>query len=247
MPKQKLLIDGDILLYQSSAGVERELEFEPGVYILRSDIEDAKDAFVTKLSGLLNKANINEYVLALSGDSNFRKDIYPLYKAPRKSMRKPLGFHDFKAWVTEEYKDYLAVKPNIEADDVLGILATKPGTNYVIWSIDKDLMQIPGKHLIDGKIVEVTKEEGDYYHLFQTLIGDTTDNYPGCPGIGKAKAEQILRSARPTLSMWPLVRSTFEKAGLTEADALLQARLARILQYHNWDSDKQLPILWSPQ
>lgn len=242
MPKTKLLIDGDILLYQSIAGTERELEFEPGVYILTTYIDDAKDAFKDKLQGLLNKANIDEYVLALSGDKNFRQELYPLYKAPRKSMRKPLGFKDFKLWVCEEYLP--AIKPDIEADDVLGILATKPGTDHVIWSIDKDLMQIPGKHLVDGKIKVVTKEEGDYYHLFQTLIGDTTDNYPGCPGIGKVKAEKVLlNNTRP---LWAEVVKLFDQAGLTEDDALTQARVARILQWNNWDMETQTVKHWNP-
>jgi DNA polymerase-1 len=250
MPKTKLLIDGDIILYQSISGSEKELEFEDGVFILTTDLADAKEAFQHKIDNLLEKANVKEYVLALSGDSNFRKDFYPDYKAQRRSMRKPLGFKDFKLWVHKEYTP--VVKPNIEADDVMGILATKPGADYIIWSIDKDLMQIPGKHLIDDEIVNVSAYDGDYWHLTQTLLGDTTDNYPGCPGIGKAKAEQFLprydKDNMPyTLGeWWSRVVALFVKAGLTKDDALIQARLARILQYPNWESNKQLPILWSP-
>ena len=242
MAKTKLLIDGDILLYQSIAGTERELEFEPGEYVLTTNINDAKDAFQQKLNALLDRANINEYVLALSGDANFRQELYPQYKAPRKSTRKPLGFKDFKAWVISEFEP--AMKPNIEADDVIGILATKPGTDYVIWSIDKDLKQIPGKHLDGDKIKLITKEEGDRMHLYQTLIGDTTDNYPGCPGIGPAKANKLLDGFWK--EPWAEVVQAFDAAGLTYEDALTQARLARILQFPNWNSDTQSIIHWEP-
>jgi DNA polymerase-1 len=42
------------------------------------------------------------------------------------------------------------------------------------------------------------------------------------------------------------VVSLYAKAGLTEADALRQARLARILRWTDWDNKKKEPILWTP-
>jgi DNA polymerase-1 len=67
--------------------------------------------------------------------------------------------------------------------------------------------------------------------------------------VGKVKAAQILDSivedATPQ-QRWETVVSVFEKAGLTEQDALTQARLARILRWSDWDNTKKEPILWSP-
>jgi DNA polymerase-1 len=80
--------------------------------------------------------------------------------------------------------------------------------------------------------------------MFQTLVGDTSDGYKGCPGVGKVKAEKLL--AGNDKLYWEIVRATFEKAGLTEQDALTQARLARILRFSDWDNEKKEPILWSP-
>ena len=47
---------------------------------------------------------------------------------------------------------------------------------------------------------------------------------------------------------WDAVVEAFTfKAGLTEADALKQARLARILRWSDWNSETKTPILWSPK
>ena len=76
----------------------------------------------------------------------------------------------------------------------------------------------------------------------QTLTGDPTDGYKGCPTIGAKRAEAILGS-RPA---WSLVEAAFIKQGLTREDALLQARMARILRWSDWDQEKREPILWEP-
>ena len=47
--------------------------------------------------------------------------------------------------------------------------------------------------------------------------------------------------------LWGIVSAAYDKAGLTEADALQQARLVRILRWSDWDSEKKVPILWCPQ
>ncbi|NBS69172.1 hypothetical protein EBT31_09700 [bacterium] len=45
---------------------------------------------------------------------------------------------------------------------------------------------------------------------------------------------------------WETVVQTFEERGMTEEDALLNARLARILQYTDYNFDTDEPILWTP-
>ena len=76
----------------------------------------------------------------------------------------------------------------------------------------------------------------------QTLTGDSTDGYPGCPTIGQKRAEGLL-GQRPA---WSVVEQAFIKQGLTKADALLQARMARILRWSDWDATKNEPKLWEP-
>jgi DNA polymerase-1 len=94
-----------------------------------------------------------------------------------------------------------------------------------------------------GKMITVTEEEADYNHLMQTLTGDAVDNYIGCPGIGKVNAKKILDAAD---DKWAAIVKAYEKAGLTEEDALIQARCARILRHTDYDLEKKEVILWSP-
>jgi DNA polymerase-1 len=126
----------------------------------------------------------------------------------------------------------------------MGILATNPHskTQKIIVSQDKDMKTIPTQ-VWDGKdLVTITEGEANYRHLYQTLIGDAADGYKGCPGVGPVKATKLL-DADPT---WATVVAAYTKAGLTEADALTQARLARILRWSDWDAEKKEPILWTP-
>lgn len=235
-----LIIDADLPLYQALTNAESEVEFEEDMWMLTSDHRLARSQFQDRIEYLMKIADTTEYILCFSDKENFRKDVYPEYKSNRKATRKPLGFRDFKAEVMGDYKSLY--KPRLEADDCVGILATKtPGS--IIFSEDKDLMQIPGTHMTpDGEFIEVTEEEGDKFHLTQTLTGDPVDGYPGCPGVGKVKAEKLLGPS-PT---WETVVDAYTSVGLTEADALVQARCARILRASDWNPDKQEPILWSP-
>jgi DNA polymerase-1 len=144
--------------------------------------------------------------------------------------------------------------PTLEADDVMGVLATHPGLSKnhqcIIVSQDKDMKTIPTTVWNGKDLVTYSEQEADYWHMYQTLVGDTSDGYKGCPAIGKVKAEKLLTEVliQPGLPQpyWPTVVKAYEKAGLTEADALVQARLARILRWSDWDNEKKQPILWSP-
>jgi DNA polymerase-1 len=129
----------------------------------------------------------------------------------------------------------------LEADDVLGILGTA-NTDTIIWSEDKDLRTVPAKHWIDGDVVEISEEEADYNFYHQTLTGDSTDNYKGCPKIGGVTANKLL----DVDCSWDTVVNTFAKQGLGEAVAIEQARLARILRNGEYDTDTGEVKLWTP-
>jgi DNA polymerase-1 len=238
-----LLIDADILVYRAIASVEREVEWEPDVWTMTSDLTEAHTVVDDMLASILASAPKSDYLMCFTDSVNFRKELNPSYKSHR-TGRKPMGFKPFRTQCMEKFKS--VTKPTLEADDVIGILATKPGADHIIVSADKDLLTIPGKHLIDGKIVVVTEREADMMFMTQTLTGDAADGYPGCPGIGKVKAEKILSSMAAQEDPWDFVLGAYEKAGLTEADAILQARMARILRWQDWNQEEQKVRLWSP-
>lgn len=243
-----LLIDGDQYLYRCCAATERDVKFDDENHVLMSNEEEAWDTLQASISDILNRfgtKNADAVVVCGTGPY-FRHTLYPAYKPGR--ARKPLCYTDVKDRLKAEYK--VVEYEGLEADDVMGILATKPGNDAIIVARDKDMKGVGPAKIWDGKDFHNIREaEADYYHLYQTLTGDSTDGYKGCPGIGPVKAQQILSQdllTTDTRDLWRLVVKAYEKAGLTEDDALLQARLARILRWEDWDSKKKEPILWTP-
>ena len=240
-----LAIDADIMLYQAASSAEFEMDWGGDIWSLSTDLAEAKDIFFQQLHSIKKKTGVTETVFCLSDhDSNFRKEVYPDYKSGRKKTRKPLGYRALCDWLVKT--ETTVRKPSLEADDVCGILATMPvnKNKCIIVSNDKDLKTIPGQlyRPMSDEMLTISEQEADTYFLTQTLTGDSTDGYPGVPGIGPKKAEAIL-GPRPA---WSAVEQAYIKAGLTKEDAIQQARLARILRASDWDNDKKEIILWTP-
>ena len=105
------------------------------------------------------------------------------------------------------------------------------------------MRQIPGRLYDFKETVDITPEDGARWHLIQTLAGDNTDGYAGVPGIGVKKAMKIFEEKGYT---WKAVVETFEEKDMTEEDALVNARLARILTTEDYDYERKEPILWTP-
>jgi DNA polymerase-1 len=253
-----LLIDADLFLYRATAASEVETNWGDDHWTLHSDAGNARRIFdenlrhiTEELKELGAKQDGDPVVLCFSDPSRrcFRHDLSDLYKANRKETRKPLAYRALRDEMLEKRK--CVVKPGLEADDVMGIVSTRAPGKYIIVSEDKDMKTIPGMLYRQGKLKNITEAEADYYHLYQTLIGDTTDGYSGCPGTGPKKAEALL-GAVPwspkawAARAWPAVVETYKKAKLTEKDALLQARFARILRSSDWDFETSKVKLWEP-
>lgn len=138
----------------------------------------------------------------------------------------------------------------LEADDLMGILATTEGyEDSIVVTLDKDLKTIPGRHynpVKDDKPRTVTQAEADRYWLYQTLIGDSTDGYKGCPLIGPVKAEKILGTETSLGALWGRVEATYKAAGVGVAGCLQQARVARILRRSDYCKDTKTIRLWHP-
>jgi DNA polymerase-1 len=244
-----LLFDADMILFESCAAVETEIKWEDDLWTLHSDAADAKAivddrvSFITdKILSKLGYEGAYEILMCFTDDNNFRKNILPTYKANRNGKRKPVCYRGVKEWVFENFTTYQ--RPNLEADDCIGILATtKPNT--VIISGDKDFKSVPGRFFNYRKdeLYDISEEEANYWHMFQTLIGDTADNYSGCPGIGEKTAQKILAEGYS----WDTIVAQFEKKGLTEHDALIQARVARILRKEDYDFKNKAVKLWEPK
>jgi DNA polymerase-1 len=242
-----LLIDGDILLYKYGFRHQDKIDWGDGQTSSTVDETAAKAELDKFIKDLLKITTSTDYKVCLSSSLNFRKQLLPTYKQNRKDAEKPELYNILKLHLKAKHPT-LSMKA-LEADDVMGIYATsaKVGT-YCVATIDKDLRQIPGLHYNwnkDEKPVEVSKPDGDYLFYRQTLTGDATDGYTGCPGIGPKKADKLL-SGLSHEEMWMMIVDTYAAKGLTEDDALMQARMARILRYEDYNWDFKEPKLWRP-
>lgn len=240
-----LLIDGDILLYRSSSATEYEAEWDDDVWILSANLEQSKDLFKQSLEDLTNSlASVTRFIVCLSDTSNFRKLVYPAYKQARKSTRKPLVFRPLREWVEDTYE--IARYPSLEADDVIGLLATAPDTkDTIVVSEDKDMQTLACNLYRQQQLSKVTQEQADRFWMLQTLMGDSTDGYLGCPGVGPKTAEKLL-TGKTLRENWSHVVNAYRKAGLTEDDAVMTARLARILRHGDYDHTTNEVKLWTP-
>jgi DNA polymerase-1 len=244
--KRTLLLDGDIFAYQICASVEREIEWEEDLWVLYSNASECKQHLDSQVLRLKTDLEAHDIVIAFSSSTNFRKDIYPEYKSNRKGSRKPLAYRALVNYAKETYRTMTL--PWAEADDVLGILATghRIRGDRVVVSIDKDLESIPCKLFNPNKLAlgvrTVTKEEADYNHLLQTLTGDRTDGYPGCPTYGDKRSRILLDEG----VSWKAVVGAYEKQGLSEEVALAQAQIARICRAKDYDMKNKKVIPWTP-
>ena len=213
-----ILLDGDINAYKAASAVETVACVDEGLglYTWYASLPDSIDHLTKQMEFIKKTYQPSRIIFALTDPGeNWRKAVLPT---------------------------------GLEGDDVLGILATSKSLiegPAIVVTDDKDLKTIPCQLArMDEDVCIVSEKEADYNHMFQTLTGDTTDGYKGCPGVGPKKATEILFD-NPT-NVWGAVVKTFEKAKLTEADALVQARVARICRASDYDFQAQRVKLWEP-
>ena len=237
-----LLIDSDFLAYKAAQACEIGIDFGEDVIIAQSQFSEVLRVFHNELNKVTKAMMEDNFILYFSSTENFRKKIYPDYKGHR-MKRKPLGYKRLVNYCRETHNFKLI--EGLEADDTIGIEATRfADPNNIIVSPDKDMRQIPSAlwNLTDD-VVEITKDDGDRWHLIQSLSGDPTDGYSGCPGIGVKRATELLDKNE---NKWEAVCKAYRDRGLSDDDALLNARLAKILQKEDFDHDRNQPILWTP-
>lgn len=191
------LIDGDLVLFRAA--------FAAG--------EWARSAARNTMELILSNTGIDSYDLFLTGKDNFRKDIYPAYKANRKS--KVLPVEELK-----ETKEYLIdnwgaeIVHGIEADDAMG-LGSREDT--LIITLDKDLDMIPGEHYnwIHDATYTVDEEQAFRNFCTQCIQGDRTDNIPGLYQVTGNKATKRVLGKLDSITdkheMFDYVRDTYGK------------------------------------
>lgn len=196
------LIDQDLLCYRCAASAEND------------DLNIALYRIDELLDNILNKTGATSYRAFLTGPNNFRKQIYPEYKANR-TQPKPKHLKDLQEYSLEKLSAEYAPE-TLEADDALAINQTD---DTIICSLDKDLLQVPGKHFsweINGKgwsrpdtFIEQTELEGLRLFYKQCVKGDTSDNVKGILGIGAKGADKLLDRCQTDDQMFRAVREAY--------------------------------------
>ena len=259
--QRTVIIDRDIIIYKAAEAsedsfiIETESEVDNFIYrtVLYGNKEIARDITKRLIEKVIKATKSDNAVICLTSSTNFRKEINPAYKINRKKHIKPVVFNYLREYIkTLGFKVF--IKDKLEADDIAGILATSDKIikgDKCIWSLDKDFRTIPCKFARGGfedKLVRtlITREQADWYFMYQTLTGDVTDGYKGCPDIGKTRAKKLLGNIgdKTLQEMWEIVKTAYINKELTREDALLNARMARILRAEDYDFKTGEIKLW---
>ena len=260
MSKKILLIDGHSILNRAFYGLP-ELTNAEGLHT------NAIYGFLNILFRIVEEEKPDYLTVAFDLHApTFRHEMYADYKGTRKGMPQELREQ------VPVMKDVLTAmgitivsKEGYEADDLLGTLAKKSeakGMDVTVLSGDRDLLQLASKHIciripktrfgkttIEDYFEEDVKEK---YQLtpaqiieLKALMGDSSDNIPGLPGVGEKTATKILLEYGTVENAWKHVEelkpNKAKNAFLEHYDmAILSKKLATInidspIEY-DWES-----------
>jgi DNA polymerase-1 len=237
----KLLIDADFTVYKCCAAAETEIDFGDDVIVVTSKFSEAYACVMREIKKIQRHfGSFDDIILFFSSPDNFRKKIQGDYKGHR-NRKKPCAYKRVINKLKTEFE--VITMPTLEADDAMGIYATKYPGNIIV-SPDKDMRQIPGMLYNFEESTLINPEEGAKWHLVQSAAGDNTDGYSGIPGIGIKRATQMFEEKGWS---WKTLKEAFKEKGLSEDVALMNARLAKILTTDDYDHEKGEPVLWSPK
>ena len=176
------------------------------------------------------------------GGTNRRKEFYPQYKANRKEAPQDLLLQLPVAieWLEKMGLPTLSLQ-GYEADDCIATLATlakKDGYETQIISHDKDLYQLisEGIYIFDyAKKQAITQKEcyekfgvlPNDFIMYQSIVGDSSDNVPGIKGIGPKGAQSILAHFKSLESLYENIEKDYENIV-----SLLGKRTAGLIKEH---------------
>jgi|688.fasta_scaffold77970_4 DNA polymerase-1 len=187
-------IDGDSIAYIAGADKVEKDTYTNERVVLEKDEEICKEQIHSILDEIIKNTGAKGYLLFLTGPGNFRKTVYPDYKANRKGLEPPRMLNFCKQYLQTLPGVYLM--EGIEADDAVSIyknMYDTMGKESIICSPDKDVLMLPGKHFNYRKMEFVVTNEAEAEYTFWTdmIAGQSGDNIKGIPGKGPAFAKKL--------------------------------------------------------
>lgn len=169
--------------------------------------------FINSLEDVLKRENPTHIAVAFDPQGpTFRHEAFEQYKAQREET--PEAIRTSVPYIKDIIKAYnipILEVPRFEADDVIGTvskLAEKEGFEVYMMTPDKDYGQLVSEHIFmyrpkfggDYEVLGVPEVLNKYGLTSVTqvidllgLMGDTSDNIPGCPGVGEKTAQKLLQ------------------------------------------------------
>ena len=272
----KASIDGDMFAIQSAEAAIFTVNSHDEMIVCQTDVGEAWGHYHDRVDGVAEALDIDpetDVIHCFTKHGMFRRDLEPNYKANR-TKPKPLGYSKLKAKCVD--LPWAVMHEQVEADDLIGIFATQlseQGEDVCIVSGDKDLLQIPGYHYwhepfwhsktkqplrewltsfgmeeFTPNLFKVSPEAAERFFYCQILAGDSVDGISGCPGTGMVGATKAVGKWDITNPMecWERVVQLYAKKGLSESEAIKQARLVRILRNNEYDLTNSTVKLWTP-
>ena len=169
--------------------------------------------FVNTLEDVLKKENPTHIGVAFDPSGpTFRHEAFEQYKAQREETPEAIRLSvPIIKDIISAYRIPILEVQGFEADDVIGTLATqagKQGINTYMMTPDKDYGQLVGEHIFmyrpkygdkefDIMGIEEVKAKFNIESPLQVidmlgLMGDSSDNIPGCPGVGEKTAQKLI-------------------------------------------------------
>lgn len=206
MSKKLVLIDGNSIIYRAFFALPL-LNNDKGVYT------NAVYGFTTMLLKILEEEKPTHMLVAFdAGKTTFRHEKYEDYKGgrqktpPELSEQFPVVRELLEAFNISHYE-----LPMYEADDIIGTLSkigNEEDWEVTVISGDKDLLQLVSDnvtvHVTKKGISDVDKYTPEFLEEkmeirpdqvidFKALMGDSSDNIPGVPGVGEKTAVKLLK------------------------------------------------------
>ncbi len=167
--------------------------------------------FCNTLNEVLTKEKPTHIGVAFDHGKTFRHDAFPEYKAQREETPEDIKLSvPLIKQVLEAMRIPILQVDNFEADDIIGTVATRFGADGIdtfMLTPDKDYGQLIGPNVFmyrprhgGGYEILGEKEVGEKYGIptpaqvidLLALMGDSADNFPGCPGVGEKTAAKLI-------------------------------------------------------
>ena len=167
--------------------------------------------FMNTLNEIITKENPDYLGVAFDLDKTFRHEAFPAYKAQRDATPEDIKLSvPYIKDILRAFNIPILEASGFEADDVIGTLAVKAGAEGIetyMLTPDKDYGQLVRENVFmyrprhgGGYEILGTKEIAEKYGIqsheqvidLLALMGDSADNFPGCPGVGEKTAAKLI-------------------------------------------------------